>query len=71
MGSDANIIATPEVKSWAIGKPGQAQESKTGFYLVLAYLFFEFGRPQELIPGLRVIPFGTGLVALTDRKSVV
>ena len=71
MGSNANLIATPEVKSWSVGKPGQAQESKTGFYLVLAYLFFEFGRPQELIPGLRVIPFGTGLVALILLKVLM
>ena len=60
MGSNANLIATPEVKSWAIWKPRQVQEGKTGFYLVLACLFFEFGRPQELVPGLRSIPFGTG-----------
>ncbi|MEO7860136.1 MAG: O-antigen ligase family protein [Nitrospirales bacterium] len=64
MGSDANPIATPEAKSWAIGKPRQAQESKAGFYLVLAYLLFEFGRPQELIPGINLIPFGTGLSVL-------
>ncbi len=64
MGSDANPIATPEARSWAIGKPRQAQESKAGFYLVLAYFFFEFGRPQELVPGLKLIPFGTGLSLL-------
>jgi hypothetical protein len=64
MGSDANPIATPEVRPWAIGKPRQAQESKAGFYLVLACVFFEFGRPQELVPGLRSIPFGTGLSIL-------
>ena len=64
MRSDANPIATPEEKSWAIGKPRQAQESKAGFYLVLACVFFEFGRPQELVPGLRSIPFGTGLSIL-------
>ena len=64
MGSDANPIAAPEVRSWAIGKPRQAQESKAGFYLVLAYFFFEFGRPQELVPGLRLIPFSTGLSIL-------
>ena len=64
MGSDAKLITTPEAKSWAIGKPRQAQESKVGFYLVLAYFFFEFGRPQELVPGLRLIPFGTGLSLL-------
>ena len=64
MGSDANPIAAPESRSWAIGKPRQAQESKAGFYLVLAYFFFEFGRPQELVPGLRLIPFGTGISLL-------
>ena len=64
MGSDANPIATPEARSWAIGKPRQAQESKAGFYLVLAYFFFEFGRPQELVPGLRLLPFGTGISIL-------
>ena len=30
----------------------------------MAYLLFEFGRPQELIPGIKVIPFGTGLSVL-------
>ena len=64
MGSDAKPIATPELKARAIGQPRQAQESKAGFYLVLAYLLFEFGRPQELIPGLKLIPFGTGLSVL-------
>ena len=64
MGNDANPIAAPEARSWAIGKPRQSQESKAGFYLVLAYFFFEFGRPQELVPGLRLIPFGTGLSLL-------
>ena len=64
MGSDAKPITTPEAKSWAIGKPRQAKDSKVGFYLVLAYFFFEFGRPQELLPGLRSIPFGTGLSIL-------
>ncbi len=57
-------LAATGPKVWAAGKLGQAQESKTGFYLVLAYLLFEFGRPQELLPFLRVIPFGTGLSVL-------
>jgi O-antigen ligase len=64
MGNGTKSIATPELKAWAIGQPRQAQESKAGFYLVLAYFFFEFGRPQELVPGLRSIPFGTGLSIL-------
>lgn len=41
-----------------------APESKTGFYLVLVYLLFEFGRPQDVIPGLSAIPFATGLSVL-------
>jgi hypothetical protein len=64
MGSDATPIAMPEEKARAFGKPRQAQESKTGFYLVLASLLFEFGRPQALIPGLKLIPFATGLDVL-------
>ncbi len=57
-------MVTPELKAGVARQPRQAQESKVGFYLVLAYLFFEFGRPQELIPALRVIPFGTGISVL-------
>ena len=68
MGSDAKPIAMPELKARAIEQPRQAEESKAGFYLVLAYLFFEFGRPQELIPGIKLIPFGTGLSILIILK---
>lgn len=71
MRSDAKPMATPELKAWAAGQPRQAQESKVGFYLVLAYLFFEFGRPQELIPGFRVIPFGTGISVLILLKVLM
>ncbi len=69
MGSNSNPIATPELRERTIGQPRQAEESKAGFYLVLAYLFFEFGRPQELLPGLRLIPFGTGLALLIILKA--
>jgi hypothetical protein len=69
MGSDAKPIAMPELKARAIEQPRQAEESKAGFHLVLAYLFFEFGRPQELIPGIRLIPFGTGLSILIILKA--
>ena len=61
MASDAKTSTAPDVKAWAIEQPRQAQESKVGFYLVLASLLFEFGRPQSLIPGLKLIPFATGL----------
>lgn len=40
------------------------QEKNGGFYLVLAYLLFEFGRPQDVLPGIKGIPFGTGLSVL-------
>jgi hypothetical protein len=72
MESDAKPIVTPEAKTWAIGQPRQAQKSKVGFYLVLTYLVLEFGRPQELIPALKLIPFGTAvsvLILLSVLKS--
>jgi hypothetical protein len=64
MESDAKPITTPDEKTWAIGQPRQAQKSKVGFYLVLTYLVFEFARPQELIPGLKLVPIGAGLSVL-------
>jgi O-antigen ligase len=42
----------------------QQPESKLGFYIVLTYLVFEFACPQLLIPGVRIIPFTTGLSLL-------
>lgn len=47
------------------------KEDRGGFYLVMAYLLFEFGRPQELIPGVRVIPFATGLSLLLLVKVLM
>lgn len=35
------------------------QESKIGFYLVMLAMLFEFGRPQDFFPFLKVIPFPT------------
>lgn len=35
------------------------QESKIGFYLVLLAMLFEFGRPQDVLPPLKVIPIPT------------
>lgn len=39
----------------AIGVSTPRRESNVPFYLVLIYLMLEFGRPQEIIPGLRVL----------------
>ena len=33
------------------------RESNLGFYLVLVALIFEFGRPQDFLPPLKIIPF--------------
>lgn len=33
------------------------KESNVGFYLVLVALLFEFGRPQDFLPPLKIIPF--------------
>lgn len=33
------------------------KESNIGFYLVLVALMFEFGRPQDFLPPLKLIPF--------------
>jgi|SRR5215469_16898356 len=52
-------------------KPLNEQKDRGGFYLVLAYLLFEFGRPQELIPGVKLIPFGTGLSVLLLGKVLM
>ncbi|MDF0643647.1 MAG: O-antigen ligase family protein [Nitrospira sp.] len=52
-----------------IGMRPQGQpESKAGFYLVLANLIFEFGRPQDQLPGIKGIPFGMGLSILILLK---
>ncbi len=50
-----------------------AEEPKgLGFYLVLLSLLFEFGRPQDILPGMKAVPFGTllnGLIAISVIMS--
>ena len=64
MHRDATAVAASKPTPEFATQPRQAQESNAGFYLVLASLLFEFGRPQSLIPGLKLIPFATGLDVL-------
>ena len=48
------------------------RESNIGFYLVLVALLFEFGRPQDFLPPLKVVPFSSlidTLLALTVLLS--
>ncbi len=52
------LVAGPKREGLNL-RPPQQPESKFGFYLVLLSLLFEFGRPQELIPGIKLIPFAT------------
>lgn len=67
-----DIVGRKEAATAFSGKPGtgglprpaRVQESKAGFYLVMASLLFEFGRPQDLVPGLGVIPFASLLDTL-------
>ena len=40
-------------------KPLQSAPGKVGFILVLVTLLFEFGRPQDFLPPLKIIPFPT------------
>lgn len=42
----------------------QEAKSKGPFTIVLLALLFEFGRPQEIIPGIKVIPFASLLDGL-------
>lgn len=67
MGPDAGgaqLAATSKLKLGSFAPSRQVPESKAGFYLVLAYLLFEFGRPQDMLPFLKIIPLGTGLSVL-------
>ena len=63
MHRDATAVAESKPTPKFAMQP-RAQESNAGFYLVLASLLFEFGRPQSLLPGLKLIPFATGLDVL-------
>jgi hypothetical protein len=42
-----------------VGHRPAAAESKIGFYLVMLAMLFEFGRPQDILPPLKVIPIPT------------
>ena len=48
-----------------------SKESNLPFYFVLIYLFLEFGRPQNLLPGLSVLhlPAITAIIFMTGKQS--
>src|SRR4030095_9567908 len=71
MRADLKFVSATGSRAGAVVQPRLAQESKAGFYLVLVYLLLEFGRPQDSIPGIRVIPFATGVALLLLAKVVM
>ncbi|MGE0275428.1 MAG: O-antigen ligase family protein [Nitrospiraceae bacterium] len=52
-------LAITAGRSMPVRKEGRETGAKRGFgfYLVLVSLLVEFGRPQDIIPGIKVIPF--------------
>jgi O-Antigen ligase len=53
-----------QVRKIGEGKPQALNQPQWPYFLVLLSLLFEFGRPQEAIPGLGAIPFPTMIDAL-------
>lgn len=71
MRSGIDAHTKPDLRASSITPSRQAQESKVGFYLVLASLLFEYGRPQEIIPGVKVIPFASGFDLVLLLKVIM
>ncbi|MCS6306463.1 MAG: O-antigen ligase family protein [Nitrospira sp.] len=66
--SDERVAAIGKSPRTVPAAPLPEGDAKTGIYLVIVYLFFEFGRPQEWIPGLSAIPVPTALAILMFFK---
>ena len=45
------------------------KESNAGFYLVMLAMLFEFGRPQDILPPLKVVPIPT-IIVVTLASAV-
>lgn len=54
--SNQQMAGRPQLGATVRALPVQ-KESNVGFYLVLVALLFEFGRPQDFLPPLKIIPF--------------
>lgn len=52
------LSSTEKPSRLVLNQPMPA-ESKAGFYLVMLAMLFEFGRPQDFFPPLKIIPFPT------------
>ena len=72
VGARQQMPGQAEVHVRPMGNRLAKAESNIGFYLVMTAMLFEFGRPQDLIPPLKVIPIPTLLdisLALTVFMS--
>ena len=55
----------------AVRRQPVPKESNIGFYLVMLAMLFEFGRPQDILPPLKVVPIPTIIViALTSAVFI-
>jgi O-antigen ligase len=52
-------VDTPQNRIGLQARGAQQTSGKGSFTIVLLALLFEFGRPQEIIPGLKLVPFAT------------
>ena len=59
VGAKRQMFATAEQPARLVGNRLAQAESKIGFYLVMLAMLFEFGRPQDLFPPLKVVPIPT------------
>jgi O-antigen ligase len=57
-------VDVPQNRISLQARGAQQANSKGPFTIVLLALLFEFGRPQEIIPGIKVIPFASLLDGL-------
>jgi O-antigen ligase len=57
-------VDVPQNRISLQARGAQQSKGKGAFIIVLLALLFEFGRPQEIIPGIKVIPFATLLHGL-------
>ena len=72
LGRDRTKLAISAGRPMPLGREASEAGAKRGFgfYLVLISLLVEFGRPQDIIPGIKVIPFPS-IIDLLIGLSVV
>ena len=59
VGARQQMPGQAEVHVRPMGNRLAKAESNIGFYLVMTAMLFEFGRPQDLFPPLKIVPIPT------------